>query len=115
MVTTEQLTAFVIVVLAFLNLYNVFASARRNARAEKKRQEAPTETLKSEIIEVNRKLATDKLRLDEHERRLADLKNGMTAQCAGVQALLEHELHNGNADEMQAASRGIDKWLRERS
>lgn len=66
MVTTEQLTAFVIVVLAFLNLYNVFASARRNAREEKKRQEAPTETLKSEIIEVNRKLATDKLRLDEH-------------------------------------------------
>ena len=64
MVTTEQLTAFVIVVLAFLNLYNVFASARRNAREEKKRQVAPTETLNSEIIEVNRKLATDKLRLD---------------------------------------------------
>lgn len=25
---------------------------------------------------------------------------------------LEHELHNGNADEMTAASRGIDNWLR---
>ena len=115
MVTTEQLTAFVIVVLAFLNLYNVFANARRNAREEKKRQEAPTASLKSEIAEINKKLGADKQRLDEHEKRLDDLRNGMTAMCAGVQALLEHELHNGNADEMQTASREIDKWLRERS
>ena len=36
------------------------------------------------------------------------------ASCAGVQALLEHELHNGNADEMQLASKEINTWLRER-
>ena len=114
MVTNDQLTAFVIVVLALLNLYNVFANARRNAREEKKLQKEPTTTLEGKVTDINKKLDVDKRRLDDHEEKLGDLRNGLMATCAGVQALLEHELHNGNADEMQSASRDIDKWLRER-
>lgn len=81
---------------------------------EKKRQAEPTVTLEGEVTGINKKLSMDKLRLDEHEKRLADLRNGLMASCAGVQALLEHELHNGNADEMQSASKEINTWLRER-
>lgn len=103
-----------VVLLALLNLYNVFASARRNAREEKKRQQQPTDDLEDKVVDISRKLDTDKRRLDNHEERLDDLKKGLMATCTGVQALLEHELHNGNTEEMQEASKGIDKWLRER-
>ena len=39
---------------------------------------------------------------------------GLMVICAGVQALLEHELHNGNTDEMHQASSEISGWLRQR-
>lgn len=112
--TNEGLIGFMVVLLALLNLYNVFSSARRNAREEKKRQQQPTYDLEIRIADISRKLDTDKRRLDNHDERLDDLKKGLMATCTGVQALLEHELHNGNTEEMQEASKEIDKWLRER-
>ena len=53
-------------------------------------------------------------RLSMHQRDLEDLHKGQSVVCRGVQALLDHALHNGNTDEMQAASDGIGKWLRTR-
>lgn len=112
--TNEGLIGFMVVLLALLNLYNVFSSARRNAREEKKRKQQPTYDLEIRIADISRKLDTDKRRLDNHDERLDDLKKGLMATCTGVQALLEPELHNGNTAEMQEASKEIDKWLRER-
>lgn len=113
-ITTDKLLLALGVLLTLVGAYNTFAAARKNARAERERHDKPTQVLATDVAEINRKLATDKLRLDGHDEKLADLKAGQIAMCAGVQALLEHELHNGNADEMQQASRGIDAWLRER-
>ena len=56
-------------------------------------------------------LASDKARLDRHEADIAALKEGQRVLCGGVQALLEHEIHNGNADEMKAAARELKKYL----
>ena len=52
--------------------------------------------------------------LNAHQQDLEDLHAGQSVVCRGVQALLDHALHNGNTDEMQAASDGIGKWLRTR-
>ena len=57
------------------------------------------------------KLDNDKRRLDKHAQDIDDLREGQRNLCFGVQALLEHALHNGNADEMKAASDNIKKWL----
>lgn len=63
----------------------------------------------------------DKERLDGHEARLqalersmADTKDGQRAMMQGVMALLDHELHNGNADQMEKASKGISQYLMNR-
>lgn len=112
--TADKIVLALGVLLVLIGAYNTFATARKNARAEKERHDKPTHDLGVEVVEINRKLGVDKLRLDGHDEKLADLKTGLMAICAGVQALLEHELHNGNADEMTRASKGIDKWLRER-
>lgn len=62
--------------------------------------------------------ANDKARLDTHEAAIKRLENrsdklaeGMNVVGAGVQALLEHELHNGNSEEMAKASSDINKYL----
>lgn len=60
---------------------------------------------------VDRMLSTDKARLDAHEKEIAELREGQKVLCGGLQALLEHELHNGNADQMQKASDNLSGWL----
>lgn len=60
----------------------------------------------------------DKARLDGHETRLQALENsmhdtqtGQRVMMRGVVALLEHELHNGNSEQMQEASDNINRYL----
>lgn len=67
--------------------------------------------VKDRETSVDRMLATDKARLDAHEKEIAELREGQKVLCGGLQALLEHELHNGNASEMQEASKALTDWL----
>ena len=61
--------------------------------------------------EIVKKLAKDKERLDDHEMSLKELKEGQQVVCAGVMALLDHELHNGNTDQMQKARDDTMEYL----
>lgn len=64
----------------------------------------PAENLAIWKLEVDRKLTRDKERIDK-------LEDGQKAICRGVLALLNHELHNGNTEEMETAKKGIDTYL----
>ena len=63
------------------------------------------------IAKHGKMLATDKERLDRHEHEIGDLRGGQRVLMQGVQALLEHELHNGNADQMKEAADKLRKYL----
>lgn len=56
-------------------------------------------------------LANDKVRLDKHEEQIEILKQGQRLNLQGMQAMLEHELHNGNSDQMQKAADDMNAWL----
>ena len=56
---------------------------------------------------VEERLKADKARLDS-------LDNGQKAVCRGVLALLNHDLHNGNNEEMERAQKTITEYLIER-
>lgn len=63
-------------------------------------------------------LHNDKRRLDSHDSRIATLESGLQdtqdgqrVLMQGVMALLEHELHNGNSEQMEQASRDIRTHL----
>lgn len=47
----------------------------------------------------------------ENNDHIADLKEGQRVLCVAVMALLNHDLHNGNADEMQDASASLNRYL----
>lgn len=120
-ITPSALWTALAVVVLLCGVVSIVLGAVEKINAIRLRKSKPAQSVSDEITEINRKLSTDKARLDDHTRtmaehdcKLADLRTGLMATCTGVQALLEHELHNGNADEMQQASKGIDKWLRER-
>ncbi len=63
-------------------------------------------------------LHNDKRRQDAHDGRLKaledglqDTQDGQRVLMQGVMALLEHELHNGNSEQMEQASMEIRTYL----
>lgn len=103
-VTYDALITTVVVILAVCGAINVIAATVKVFRDKHKPQ---ADAIKA----INDKLATDKARLDGHEKSLSGLKEGQKALCEGVVALLNHELHNGNGAEMQKASEEITQWM----
>lgn len=65
-----------------------------------------------EVIRNWRKPADSlKHKVAKHEEQLMILKEGQRVTCEALMALLGHELHNGNSDEMQEASRKLNQYL----
>lgn len=119
--TGDGLLKAAIIILALCWAWNMVYTALNNARKEKERADAPINVIRSDINKLQNEINEDRGRIealervgDAHAHELEDLHAGQTELCRGVQALLEHALHNGNADEMQAASASIGKWLRNR-
>lgn len=61
--------------------------------------------------DTERKLANDKRRIDALEDDSSKTKDCLELLMNGVCALLDHELHNGNAAQMQKSRDEIDKYL----
>lgn len=61
--------------------------------------------------DMEKKLATDKTRLDAHDKAIQNLEESNKVLCSGVMALLDHELHNGNGEQMQKARDDIMGYL----
>lgn len=119
--TGDGLLKAAIIILALCWAWNMVYTALNNARKEKERADAPLNIVRADINKLQNEINEDRGRIealervgDAHARELVDLHTGQTELCRGVQALLEHALHNGNNDEMQAASASIGKWLRNR-
>lgn len=77
--------------------------------------------IENEVSEVNRKLENDKQRLDGHERTLnsisqaqADNSEGFAVLAGALLAVLDHELHNGNEDQMNDARNELNRYLTHR-
>ncbi len=99
-ITPEQLINAVTVLLV---LFGGIVTVDKVIDVVKKWRLPATDTAK--------KLANDKKRLDEHEEAIHSLRESSRVQLAALQALLDHELHNGNADQMQSARDDINSYL----
>ena len=103
-----------LVILAICWAWNLVYTGITNARKERKHAEEPILRVKDEVSQLKGRLEEVERRITSHEQTMVDLKNGQNVLCHGIQALLEHEMHNGNGDEMIAASTAISEWLRAR-
>ena len=95
--TGSNLIITLLVICALLMVYNLVCTARKNYKELKK----PADEREKNVA----------AKLDKHDKDIAALKEGLKVNCSGVKALLNHELHNGNSQEMQAAATAMDTWL----
>ena len=61
--------------------------------------------------ETTKMLANDKRRLDEHEEAIDNLRESSQVICSALLAMLDHDLHNGNADQMEKARNEMMAYL----
>lgn len=61
--------------------------------------------------ECDRKFANDNRILLRHDREIETLREGMQVLCEGQLAIVEHALHNGNADQLKEACSNLNKYL----
>lgn len=135
-ITPGMLWTALIVIIGIATLYVLYGKVRDTYRKQqeyKKIQNDPGTKLADDIskkvlanleprfADIERKLGNDKAAIDTHtrqinaiERRQDGADRGQKALCRGVLALLNHELHNGNTDEMEKAKTGIDDYLIEK-
>lgn len=106
-ITSDALGMTVMVILALAGAIATVGKALDVIRGWRK----PQDDLRAELNTCIKHLGADKTRLDAHEEELTILHDGLRVTCAGVQVLIEHELHNGNSGDMVEASKAINSWL----
>ena len=111
--TSDVLIALLVIFLVCEGIKTI-GGAIETVKKWKSPRETIDATVKETLADHGKKLDNDKRMLDRHDGELADIRQGQRSTCRGVQALLEHELHNGNADDMKEASDEINRWLLER-
>lgn len=79
-----------------------------------KKWRKPREQTDQTLTQCMIDLESQKARADSQAEEIKALRAGLIVTCQGVKALIEHELHNGNKDEMETASGAIDKWIFDR-
>lgn len=83
------------------------ADAARKLFAKKK----PDIMLEQHCKDAEDRFKRGEKHIAENHDHISDLKEGQRVMCVAVMALLNHELHNGNADEMHKASTGLNDYL----
>lgn len=128
-ISPDALWTFLYVLVALLVVAGLvfkvidFAQGQKDRR-KKKEQEMKGESqepisgirerlgiIESRLDSIEEKLDRDKKRLEQLEGKQDDIQEGFRALCSAQLAILNHEMHNGNQDEMEAAQSGLQKYL----
>lgn len=111
LLTSDNVLVFLLVLVSLSTLFILFVNVIEAVHKLKKPQENKESILASQQEECKKRFAHDYRILDDHSKRIEGVEETTKVLCAGIHALLEHELHNGNSDEMQAASAALFKHL----
>lgn len=132
-ITPTMLWNFVLVLLGLCAIvvlvYKVVEIMRKEHERKEKKSKLIDKDLTDEIADkvlekleprfrdIETKLDNDKNRLDNHETAIKSInssidtiKDGMQVTCDALTAILDHELHNGNADQMQKARDDLQNY-----
>lgn len=103
-ITFEKLVGLMVVALVLIGAYNTIMTAIKTHREEKKRKDAPVNTLESTVKEHDERLKND------HER-LTDLEKANRIQMRALMAMLHHEIDGNSVDGLKQSYDEIQQYL----
>ena len=109
--TWENLLAVLLVLVALATVYVLIGNVVETTRKLKKPKANQEADLTEHQRACEKKFRQDQAALENHGKRIDRLEEGQKVICAALHELLEHELHNGNAAAMKAASDNLFDYL----
>ena len=106
-ITFEQLVGLMAVALVLIGAYNTIMSAVKTHREEKKRKDAPVNTLEEQVKKHDERLSRD------HER-LNELEDSNRIIMRALMALMSHEINGNSDDKLKASYDEIQRFLIEK-
>jgi len=106
-ITFEQLVGLMALALVLIGAYNTIMSAIKTAREEKKRKDAPVNTLEEQVKKHDERLSRD------HER-LNELEDSNRIIMRALMALMSHEINGNSDDKLKASYDEIQRFLIEK-
>ena len=102
--TWQTLLGVALVLLLFIDIYLKITSARKAYREEKKRKDAPVNTLEDTVKDHTEKLKKDHVRLTNLEDAIRVLMRSQIAQ-------LDHEISGNSIDKLTESRSEIQQFL----
>lgn len=103
-ITFGQLAGLAALVLVLVGAYNTVMGAVKNYREEKKRKDAPVNTLEDTVKKHDERLAKD-------YERLNDLEDSNRIILRALMAMLSHEINGNSDDKLKDSFDEIQKYL----
>lgn len=116
--TVDGIYKALLVVLAICGAITTVGKAAETINSLRKPSKDAQAATEAVLQEYRKRFENDTKRFERGEERmdrieadLDDFHQGQYHTCMCLKALLGHELHNGNAEEMVEAATNMDKWL----
>ena len=106
-ITVGQLVGLAALVLVLVGAYNTIMNAIKTYRDERKRKNAPVNTLEETMRQHEERLKKD------HER-LNNLEEANRIQMRALMAMLHHEIDGNSTDGLKKSYEEIQKYLIEK-
>lgn len=137
-ITPSSLWSFFVVLMGLMAIYLVFDKVSDSIHKHRERRilmrNGPQEKLAEEICkkvvnsleprfdEIERKLATDKVRIDDHDKRLSaidanigNVKADNTMMLKSINILIMHEITGNGIEQLKRHKEELDSFLSARS
>lgn len=103
-----------LVLLAICGAITTIGKALEVVNSWRKPGKAAKEATEETLQAFEKRFEKGERRMGRIEADLDDFHDGQFHMCMCIKALIGHELHNGNTQEMLDASSNMDKWLAKR-
>jgi len=104
----------IVVVLALMTVYNIFATVRENIRKEKKHRDQPTAALEGQVALHEQRLDNDNRRIKRNTEQLEDANKFQGIMCRVMLAQLNHELSGNDVSHLKSARDELTDYLTHR-
>ena len=108
--TTQNIISFGVVLAELIGLIVLLSNGKKALDSFRQ----PRVELENRLDKHDEYLAADKRRIEALEKRMDDSDDAFEVVMQALIALLGHELHNGNTEEMQDALGALNKYLTRR-
>ena len=110
-ITFSDVMLIIAAIVLLLVTYTQIMNAVKAWREERKRKNAPVESLADQVSANRERIEQHDQMLDNDKKRLDAFDEQQRLMLRGIMAILSHEINGNSTDKLQASMTEINDWL----